>query len=85
MQHSFPFDPTYGYDEAALRAVGAPPAPADFAAFWQETYQLAKAVPTRPTRRLIRESSRMKLFEVEFDAWNGAAADPRRWMDDIAE
>ena len=73
MKHDFPFDPTYGCDEQALRAVGAPPPPADFAAFWQETYGLAKAVAMKPTRRLLRESSRFKLYEVEFDAWNGPA------------
>jgi cephalosporin-C deacetylase len=72
MQHDFPFDPTYGYDEAALRAIGAPPPPADFSVFWAETYQLAKTVAINPTRRLLRESSRLKLYEVEFDAWNGS-------------
>jgi cephalosporin-C deacetylase len=70
MNHNFPFDPTCGCDEAALRSIGAPPAPADFESFWRETYALAKAIPPRPTRRLIRESKRMKLYEVEFDAWN---------------
>jgi cephalosporin-C deacetylase len=71
MQHDFPFDPTCGCDEAALRAIGAPLAPVDFADFWRETYRLARTVPTIPKRRLLRESSRMKLYEVEFDAWNG--------------
>jgi cephalosporin-C deacetylase len=70
MQHSFPFDPTYGYDEAALRSVGSPPAPADFESFWRDTYALAKNVPLNPARRLIRESRRMKIYEVEFDAWH---------------
>jgi cephalosporin-C deacetylase len=71
MQHSFAFDPTYGYDEAALRSVGCPPEPADFKEFWQDTYTMAKRIAPNPTRRLIRESRRMKIYEVEFDAWNG--------------
>jgi len=70
MTHDFPFDPTHGYDEAALRLIDAPPAPTDFEFFWKETHALAKAIPPRPTRRLIRESSRMKIYEVEFDAWD---------------
>jgi cephalosporin-C deacetylase len=71
MNHSFPFDPTYGYDEAALRSIGCPSEPADFEAFWRQTYAMAKRVPPNPTRRVIRESRRMKIYEVEFDAWNG--------------
>jgi cephalosporin-C deacetylase len=66
----YSFDPTYGYDEAALRAVKPPIAPADFQLFWRQTYELASSVPTHPTRRLIRESARIKIYEVEFDAWN---------------
>lgn len=70
MQHSFAFDPTYGYNEAALQSVACPPAPADFATFWRETYVLAKQLAPRPTLRLIHESRQIKIFEVEFDAWN---------------
>jgi cephalosporin-C deacetylase len=69
MQHAFPFDPTYGYDEASLRLIPPPPAPADFESFWRETHAIASEVPLNPTRRLIRESQRMKIYEVEFDAW----------------
>jgi cephalosporin-C deacetylase len=81
MHHSFPFDPTYGYDETALRKIAAPAAPSDFSSFWKQTYELAGTIPTRPARRLIRESSRMKIYEVEFDAWS--EPDPIRiggWM-----
>jgi cephalosporin-C deacetylase len=70
MTHDFSFDPTHGYNEAALRLIGAPPPPADFESFWRETYALAKAIPPHPTRRLIRQSARMRIYEVEFDAWN---------------
>ena len=71
MQHTLQFDPTYGYDLAALRSVGCPAVPVDFAGFWRETYLLARQSPPRPERRLIRESNRMRIYEVEFDAWNG--------------
>jgi cephalosporin-C deacetylase len=68
LQHSFPFDPTYGYDETSLRAIGCPAAPPDFESFWRETYAQANKVSPNPTRRLIRESRRMKIYEVGFDA-----------------
>jgi cephalosporin-C deacetylase len=71
MHHSFPFDPTYGCDEAALRSISCPPEPSDFKTFWQETYARARRVAPNPSRRLIRESGRRKIYEVEFDAWNG--------------
>lgn len=70
MKHNFPFDPSYGYDEALLRAVGCPIVPDDFAEFWHETYRRAKQVPPRPTRRLLRQGMRFKLYEIEFDAWD---------------
>lgn len=68
--HNFPFDPTYGYDEAALRGVDTPPAPADFDDFWRATHAEALTVPTNPTRRELPCSRRgYQLFEVEYDAW----------------
>lgn len=37
LQHDFPFDPTYGYDETDLLAVAIPgDIPADFESFWRE-------------------------------------------------
>ncbi|NEE49385.1 acetylxylan esterase, partial [Streptomyces sp. SID8455] len=43
--HDFPFDPAYGCTapEQLLR-VPAPPAPADFEAFWRDRYARARAV-----------------------------------------
>jgi cephalosporin-C deacetylase len=72
LRHRFPFDPTYGYDQAMLRAVGCPAVPGDFADFWQHTHAMARLVAPNSTRRLIRKSRRMSVYEVEFDAWNGS-------------
>lgn len=46
--HDFPFDPTYGYDLDALLAVGAPPAPEDFAGFWRARHAAAMEVQVAP-------------------------------------
>jgi cephalosporin-C deacetylase len=78
MKHDFPFDPTYGYDGAALLAVGRPVAPGDFAAFWQRTREQAMAVPTHLASRLIRREPSMNVYEVEFDAWGGEGRAPVR-------
>ena len=67
---TYAFDPTYGYDEAALMAVGCPDAPADFADFWRDTFAAASAVPPRTTRRVVRHTARRLVEEVEFDVWS---------------
>ena len=43
--HGYPFDPTYGCDEAALRAIRPPTPPAGFADFWRATRSATDAVP----------------------------------------
>lgn len=50
LPHSFPFDPTYGYDLGRLLQVGAPEPPADFQAFWENRYR--SALEVRPEPRL---------------------------------
>ena len=76
---SYPFDPTYGYDEAALMTVGPPPdAPADFGDFWRATFAAAVAVPPRPARRVVRRTPRLVIEEIEFDAWAGDGVPPVR-------
>ena len=75
---TFSFDPTYGYTEDDLMAVGCPPAPADFAAFWRATFAAAIAVPPRPARRVVRRTSKVVVEEVEFDAWAGDGRPPVR-------
>ena len=70
--HAHPFDPTYGYDAAALRRVGHPAPPHDFAAFWQSTYQATLAVP--PHAQLRETALRvpgLRTYEVDFDSLDG--------------
>jgi cephalosporin-C deacetylase len=43
--HSYPFDPTCGYDLAQLLNVQAPPEPKGFAAFWQQTFEQTCRTP----------------------------------------
>ena len=73
MDHPFPFDPTYGYDLDALRAVRGPEPPGDFAAFWRGTYAEAMRVAARPTLRHVGELAgawgRVDVHEIDFDAW----------------
>lgn len=46
--HPYDFDPTYGFDVEALRAVGPPPPPPGFDAFWQVRYAAALDLDPRP-------------------------------------
>ncbi|WP_459872748.1 acetylxylan esterase [Endothiovibrio diazotrophicus] len=48
MAHSFPFDPTYGYDLDGLLKVAPPPIPEDFASFWLARYERALSLDPRP-------------------------------------
>jgi cephalosporin-C deacetylase len=48
LRHSFPFDPTYGYDLDALLAVDAPPEPPGFRPFWSRRYKRAVKVDPAP-------------------------------------
>jgi cephalosporin-C deacetylase len=72
VKHPFPFDPTYGYDEARLLTVTAPEGPADFASFWQRTYEETRAIPLALKKRRIE--SRLpgfEVYEIEFDSLGG--------------
>lgn len=71
-QHDFPFDPTYGYDEAALLQVPAPEGPADFDDFWRATFDEAMAPPLNLAVEPIgspREG--VELFHVSYDSLGG--------------
>jgi cephalosporin-C deacetylase len=46
--HGYPFDPSHGMDLARLLAVVPPPAPPDFAAFWQARHAAALRVAAAP-------------------------------------
>lgn len=66
------FDPTYGYDLAALAQVPAPPAPPGFADFWRRTYDETRAQKLDITRREIESPSPAhELWEIEFNGWQG--------------
>lgn len=65
-------DATSGYDLTALLQIGFAPAPPDFAAFWQNTYETARQVPLYIAQRAVASAdSRFKVWEVEFDALDG--------------
>ncbi|AGK79803.1 Acetyl xylan esterase [Streptomyces microflavus DSM 40593] len=54
--HDFPFDPAYGCTAPdQLLGIPAPPAPADFEAFWRDRYARARAVSTRPVLGPVEE------------------------------
>jgi cephalosporin-C deacetylase len=72
IEHPFDFDPTYGYDEAALLAVPAPPEPGDFESFWRVTFEQARAIPLRmsvtPTSS---PQADVEVYHVEYDSLDG--------------
>lgn len=71
-QHSFPFDPTYGYDEAKLREIIAPPVPEGFAEFWKNTYQQALGIAPKPSlKQIVGEDPRWQWYEVDFTGLGG--------------
>ncbi|WP_230314354.1 acetylxylan esterase [Candidatus Contendibacter odensensis] len=71
-RHSYPFDPTYSHDLAALLSIAAPAEPADFAPFWRDLYSRARSVPVAPTLQEISSPQpRIRVFEVEFTSLNG--------------
>jgi cephalosporin-C deacetylase len=71
-QHSFPFDPTYGYTLETLLEVQPPPAPADFLAFWQARYARALEVQTKPEFRLCKPPTPdMQLYMIRYLSTDG--------------
>ena len=62
VDHGYPFDPTYGYDLAALLAVRPPVPPADLESFWITRYDAAMAVDPAP--KLSRNSTRHETWDV---------------------
>ena len=72
VEHPFPFDPTYGYDEARLLTVTAPEGPADFASFWQRTYDETRAIPLGLEKRRIESPlTDFEVYKIEFNSLGG--------------
>jgi cephalosporin-C deacetylase len=70
--HPHPFDPTYGYTLEDLLKVPAPDGPADFEAFWRQTYEEAMQIPLNITqRRITSPSAEHDLYEIEYDSLQG--------------
>jgi cephalosporin-C deacetylase len=75
ISHDLPYDPTCGYDLAALSAV-EPPAdpPKDFVDFWQDTYRQARSqedaleVEMRPVE--VRTRS-VRVYQITYRSWDG--------------
>ncbi|MBN1246336.1 MAG: acetylxylan esterase [Anaerolineae bacterium] len=71
-EETFGFDPTYGYDRAALLAVGLPPRPDDFETFWRATTAETARVPLRlDVTTLESPDPRMCLRRVAYDTLGG--------------
>jgi cephalosporin-C deacetylase len=71
-QHSFPFDPSYGYTLETLLEVQPPPAPANFLAFWQARYARLLEVQTKPEFRLCKPPSPdMQLYMIRYLSTGG--------------
>ncbi len=72
MQHDYPFDPTYGYSQNDLLAVGCPPEPGGFAEFWQNTYTETLSAPLNLSTTLLPNvSPSWQLFQLAFDTFGG--------------
>ena len=70
--HDYPFDPAYGHDLQALKAV-APEAPfPGFQAFWEETYRLAREIPLdfqcKPSETT---APGYQVYDVSYNSWEG--------------
>jgi cephalosporin-C deacetylase len=71
LQHSYPYDPTYGYTLDALLRVEAPAEPDGFAAFWGGLYTRTIAISPNVTRREIAGETDIQTYEIEFDSFDG--------------
>jgi cephalosporin-C deacetylase len=70
--HGYPFDPSYGYNLARLRAVAAPPEPEGFDRFWRDRY--AKAVVVDPKPVVSKSAARhadWKILDIRFRSTGG--------------
>jgi cephalosporin-C deacetylase len=66
------FDPTYGYDLAALQAIAAPPPPPGFVEFWTGTFAQTAATPVNASMHEIPGGSAThRTFEVDYTSLGG--------------
>lgn len=72
LQHSFNFDPSYGYDLEGLLAVEAPPEPPGFAAFWSARYEQALKVDPAPMLSPSQYArAGLRISALEYRSTNG--------------
>lgn len=69
--HAFSFDPSYGYDEAALRRIRAPDnAPEDFISFWRECHRQAGTIPLDLTvETLASPRPGFRCLRCQYTVW----------------
>lgn len=69
--HDFPFDPSYGHDEAALQQIQAPDtSPADLQDFWRGLHAEAQRVPLDLSIEEVDSSwPGVKLFQCCYSVW----------------
>lgn len=71
-RNQFEFDPTYGYDETAMRAITPPEAPDDFDHFWKSTFDQTMNTPLRiETKHSAASVPGYESREVYFDTLDG--------------
>jgi len=64
LQHSYPFDPSYGYNLTELLQVGTPEEPWNFDSFWEQRFDQAICVEPRP--QLTRSATSHEKW-IEYD------------------
>jgi cephalosporin-C deacetylase len=71
LAHSFPFDPSYGYDLAQLLAVEAPDAPDDFADYWRARHARVTASDPHPAIHFTGTHGRWRVFDFSYHSVDG--------------
>lgn len=65
-EHSFNFDPSYGYDLERLRAVSPPVAPNDFAEFWQRRYRRILALEPEISLQFVGVHAGFNIYDIQY-------------------
>ena len=73
IEHDFEFDPTCGYSEADLLAMGLPETePEDFCDFWQDTYEQTLQIKSEISqRRIWSPSPDVAVYELRYKSFGG--------------